>query len=100
MIVLREITQWEWKNHTYFVNDKMDKLLGYQPDGEKAVMFDNPMDFSTSKRKFTKIREELEANVERIVGSSGNVYFVSTMTDGTKVCSCMGYKYHGRCRHI
>ena len=68
-------------------------------------MYDTPMDFSTTRRKFVKVREikdteDPNVNVTRIVSSSGNVYFVNSFADGTKTCSCIGFKFHGKCKHL
>ena len=105
MLEIREITDWPHANHTYIVDNSKSKLHGYKPVGDKTVMFDVPMDFSTRARKFEKIREladkkDPKYNVNRIVSSSGNVYFVNTFKDGTKTCSCIGFKFHGKCKHL
>ena len=105
MIELREITDWDYPNHTYFVDNSQSKLLGFRPVGGQKVMYDVPMAFSTARRKFVKVREikdteDPNVNVARIVSPSGNVYFVNTFADGTKTCSCIGFKYHGKCKHL
>jgi hypothetical protein len=105
MIELREITDWDYPNHTYFVDNSQSKLLGFRPVGGQKVMYKEPMAFSTARRKFVKVREikdteDPNVNVARIVSPSGNVYFVNTFADGTKTCSCIGFKYHGKCKHL
>lgn len=103
MIVMREITNWGNANHTYIVDNSKSKLLGYIPEGNgNRIMFNVPMNFSTSKRKFEiieRIEDEPDASVTKFVSSSGNVYYIKN-EDGYYSCSCIGFKYHGKCKHI
>lgn len=105
MIEIREITDWIHPNHTYFVDNTQSKLLGYKSKNGKVCMYEVPMSFSTRGRKFERIREiadkkDPNVNVTRIVSPSGNVYFVNAFADGTKTCSCIGFKFHGKCKHL
>lgn len=99
MISVREITSWDWSNHTYFLDDSQNKLLGYQVDGEKPVTFTTPMDFDKRGRKFEVIKADTEKNTRIIQGSKGNVYYI-TNVNGVERCTCTGFKYHGKCKHI
>ena len=61
--------------------------------------------FSRARRKFTVLDtyedENTDANVKRIefIGSKGNTYYV-TDEDGKISCTCPGYKYRGKCKHV
>lgn len=99
---MREVTNWNNSNHTYIVDNSQSKLLGYIPEGKKKrIMFELPMSFSNSKRKFEIIEriDDNESNVTKITSESGNVYYVKN-EDGHYSCSCIGFKYHGKCKHI
>jgi hypothetical protein len=58
--VLKEVTEWEWPNHTYLLstaNDKSyGKMVAYIKSGtEEIKWFSNPMSFSKSYRKFKEV---------------------------------------------
>lgn len=100
MKILREKTDWgdyNIGNHIYHVNDK-GWLVAFD-NGNGLVTFKNPLKtFSKTRRKFETISvvpEELDPGAKRIVGSRGAVYIV---VDGT--CTCSGYKFRGRCKHV
>lgn len=99
MITLREVTDWGWQGHTYFVDDSQSKLLGYQVTGKSPVTFTTPMDFSKKGRKFEVVKAETEKNTRVVQGSKGNVYYI-TLVNGVERCTCTGFKYHGNCKHI
>ena len=55
--ILQEVTNWETNtpNHTYAIDKESGKMVAYQPlDGEIKV-FNKPLQFSKSFRKFKKI---------------------------------------------
>jgi len=56
MIKLLETTVWEAFNHTYFVNESKDRLLGYHPVGGEPIMFSKGLKFNTRKRTFKVIK--------------------------------------------
>jgi hypothetical protein len=103
MIVMREVTNWDTPNHTYIVDNSKSKLLGYIPVGQRTkVMFQIPMSFSNARRKFEiieRIEDEPDDTVTKITSESGNVYYVKN-DNGSYSCSCIGFKYHGKCKHI
>lgn len=55
--VLQEVTEWDWPNHTYHVDQHAGKMIGYVKAGTTELFtFKKPMSFSKSYRKFKKIR--------------------------------------------
>ena len=97
MIQAVEVTDWEFPNHTYLLNDALDKCFGYikASNGEKT-MFEKPLKFDVRNRKFNKIRIEEEVKYDKkVIGSKGDVYYI---IDGK--CSCTGFKYRGSCKHV
>ena len=100
MIKVQETTDWGYAGHIYMLDDSKSKLLGYQVEGQKPVIFTSPMDFSMRGRKFITLKEDPDMTDTRIVrGSKGNVYYV-TNRDGVYRCTCTGFKFHGTCKHI
>ena len=107
MILAKEITVWSTDfqpNHTYLMNDSMDKIIGYfKWNNPKDFMkFKNPLRFDTRYRKFKILqRYEDKSNAKRwkINGSKDHVYYVEE-TDNGMSCTCIGFKYHGKCKHI
>lgn len=74
IVVLQEITDWNYPNHVYHVIQKQSKLLGYVPAGsDEFVQFEVPLSFSRSRRKFKQLhkytydysREQLELIAQR-----------------------------------
>jgi len=108
MILAKEITEWEvdyrQPNHTYLIDDKMSKMYGYFKwhNTKDFIKFKNPLRLDTRYRKFKILRRyEEKTNAKRweINGSKGNVYYVEE-TDSGMTCTCVGYKFHGKCKHI
>lgn len=57
MKVLQETTNWEYPNHTYFVTDDKQKLLGYvKQNTTEEIMFSKPMQFDTRRRTFKELK--------------------------------------------
>lgn len=111
MILVQEITQWDSGNacnHTYITNESKDKMFGYfkRNDPKQFQMFKTPIRFDSRYRKFKIIKSNLHfagetsANkVWQVNGSKNNVYTVEETENGMN-CSCVGFKYHGACKHI
>lgn len=95
MITLLETTDWEFPNHAYMVDDSKSKLLGYtrRSDGHTTI-FHKPLPFDIRNRTFTVLAQEPVYD-KKVIGSKGDVYYI---IDGK--CSCTGFKYHGRCKHV
>lgn len=55
--ILKEITKWEvpTPNHTYFVDTKTGKCIGYKKSGGEPQFFIKPKNFDTRYRKFVKL---------------------------------------------
>jgi|TARA_R110002153_G_scaffold115978_2_gene259423 hypothetical protein len=94
--ILQEVTDWgdtAISNGVYHINSS-----GYLVQYNDKV-FKQPMkQFSKSRRKFTKIgerAEEFDRDVIVVNGSGGKTY---TITDGK--CSCPGYTFRGKCKHV
>jgi hypothetical protein len=87
MILAKEITVWSTDfqpNHTYLMNDSMDKIIGYFKwnNPKDFTKFKNPLRFDTRYRKFKILQRYVEE------------------TDNGMSCTCIGHKYHGKCKHI
>lgn len=96
--ILQEVTDWSGAGHAvtngvYHVNSA-GHLVQYND-----TVFKNPMKgFSKTRRKFVKIGERTETyhpNVKYAQGSNGKIY---TILDGK--CSCPGFIYRGKCKHV
>jgi hypothetical protein len=111
MKILKEITDWDVPNHTYFSNDSKDKIYAYvKSSGGEVQRFKVPMKFKTTGRKFREVantwgfspKEEVESVGEqhRVLGSKGAVYTV-TNDRGSWTCTCPASKWQkGECKHI
>jgi len=94
--ILQETTDWgkyPVANGIYHVNS-----AGHLVQHNDTV-FKNPLKgFSKAHRKFTKIGErpeEFSNDVIVVQGSGGKTY---TIEDGK--CSCPGFTFRGRCKHV
>jgi len=108
MILAKEITVWKVEhrqpNHTYLMNDSMTKIIGYFKwhNPNDFQKFKNPIGFNTRYRKFKILqRYEDKTNSKRwkIPGSKDHVYYVEE-TDNGMSCTCIGFKFHAKCKHI
>ena len=52
-----------------------------------------------AKPELLKIATEISNKIWEIKGSKDHVYTVEESENGM-VCSCIGFKYHGKCKHI
>jgi len=108
MKVLREVTEWATAiqpNHVYLVEG--DKIVAYQPHGEGAVVhFEHRARLDRARRKFCEepvddalwgISVTQPAHIVSVAGSKGKTYEVN-LEEGS--CTCTGYRYHGRCKHL
>ncbi len=113
MILAREVSVWadisRQPNHTYILDDAMTKVYAYFKwnDPKEFMMFKRPMSIDTRYRKFQVIKRGYnfvngEKNTNRtwlVKGSKGHEYHVEETENGMS-CSCIGFKYHGKCKHI
>jgi hypothetical protein len=108
----QEVTQ-DWvgdiPNHVYLLNDSRDKMRGYVPDGtDKLILFKNMLPFDARRRRLKPITNIWNWQDDTpkstyptwtITGSKGDQYTVSKTETGL-TCSCSGFRFRGRCRHI
>ena len=115
MKAFQEITEWDSEfavpNHVYFLNDSKDKMYGYVQAGTGLVQtMRTPYRFHTRGRKFREVKNTWNFVVEEkeqkpvgqawtVAGSKGSEYTVS-LELGTWSCSCSGFKFRNRCRHV
>jgi hypothetical protein len=96
-------------NGIYLLNDSKDKMFAFRPRGTGEIkVFRNPIRIDLRGRKFvinpvqfqTGLREpEPEGRVWIVKGSKGDEYRVSEL-NGNLSCTCSGFKFRGKCRHI
>jgi hypothetical protein len=60
IVVLKEVTKWDWPNHTYLLSTAADKshgkMVAYIKSGTDEIeWFSKPMSFSKSYRKFKEV---------------------------------------------
>jgi hypothetical protein len=99
----REVTEWgdDTPNHIYLFDG--DKALGYMRFGEdEPFYFSKPMQIDKRRRKFELLKNnpfkvEKKSSVVKVEGSKGNVYFVNTEE---KTCTCPGFTFRGKCKHV
>ena len=103
--ILREDTgqcnNFTYQPHLYYVNDK-GKLVWFQVGDYSRGLdkFSKPISFDKRGRKFTligKVPEEYDEVTIEVKGSNGQVYQVDP---NKKTCTCTGFKYHGKCKHL
>lgn len=117
MKYFQEVTQWSGNtpNHVYYLTDDKRKMVGYIPVGTRKLQkFSRPMDFDTRGRKFVvldrrgepdsvyfpKVEESKPAGqVVQVQGSGGKTYFLSQVAGGW-TCTCPGYMFRRKCRHV
>ena len=100
--ILRETTSYpEFPNAEggiYFV-DNEGALVAFKTSKGIYREYGQPIRaFSKSRRKFEHIKwikEPTDENVIYVEGSKGNTY---TIINGQ--CSCPGFKYRGKCKHV
>jgi hypothetical protein len=105
---LKEVTEWKvdfrQPNHTYLI--KGDKVLAYRPWHTGEPVWGTPMRFDRRYRKFEPADLTLFGVVPALVvnsstkvvkGSKGNEYILNL---DEKTCTCSGFKFRGKCRHI
>lgn len=113
----QEVTDWNTSyvvpNHTYYLTDDRRKAVGYIKAGtKKLIKFSKPMSFDTKGRKFVVLpkqgesdevyfpkKVEVQTNAIEVQGSSGKKYYLTK--SGTRwACTCPGFQFRHKCRHI
>jgi hypothetical protein len=94
----------------YLLDDGKSRMYAFIAAGSGAVKtFKAPITISTRGRTFKAVPntfnyimpgKELSKNLTwKVKGSKGDIYTVEKTEHGM-VCSCSGFKFRGRCRHI
>ena len=96
-------------NGIYLLDDGKSKMYAFRPKGTGTIkVFKNPIRIDVRGRKFvinsvqfkTQLKEEEpEGRVIEVTGSKGDVYKVTELR-GDYSCSCSGFKFRSKCRHI
>lgn len=114
MKVLQETTVWKdiayrQPNHVYLMDG--DRIYAYSKWGEgEPVYLKTPLRIDRRGRKFVAVpdrwgfradvREEPStARTWEVLGSRGDAYTV-TEDRGNWSCTCSGFTFRGRCRHV
>jgi len=106
---LKEVTVWNTDfqcNHTYLLDG--DKVLAYRQWHTGEPIWGSPMRFDRRYRKFEPADLKLFGIVDApenaalnalqaVKGSKGDTYYVDTEA---KTCTCSGFKFRGKCKHI
>ena len=101
MQAYQEITDWTTPNHIYLLDG--NNLVAYIKQGEtEPFYFKNPIKgFDRSRRKFIELTdnpfEVKVSSLREVKGSKGNSYFVN---DDEKTCTCPGFTFRGKCKHV
>jgi hypothetical protein len=117
MKYLQEVTQWSGsvQNHVYYLTDDKRKMIGYIKHGTSELFkFSKPMNFDPKGRKFTVLPLKAESDavyfpptqeskpagqVVEVEGSGGKKYYVSKI--GSRyTCTCPGFAFRHKCKHI
>jgi len=119
--IYEEVTEWkgiEYRkpNHVYLMDG--DKVYGYSPWGTEPPRYmKNFLRIDKRGRKFVETKQtrwkfdlsiqpkestkelELQGQVWTVAGSKGNKYFVN-LSVGQWSCTCPGFGFRGKCRHV
>lgn len=106
-----EITKWSdnTRNGIYLMNDSKSKIYAYRsPVTQDIKVFKNPIRIDLRGRKFqlnpTQYRHSVKAEQPQgrtwsVAGSRGSDYTV-TESAGQWACTCQGFTFRNRCKHI
>ena len=120
MKIVQEITVWKdityrQPNHVYLMDG--DKVYAYSKWGQgPAEYMRTPLRIARRGRKFVEVKnnpwnfdlnlvtaqeepEKPQGQVWTVAGSKGNKYFVN-LSVGQWSCTCPGFGFRGKCRHV
>ena len=109
--VFKEVTE-DWDvdyrlpNHTYLMDG--DKVVAYKPWHDDPIQhLSGKIKLNKARRKFVELpfvaadwemeEQKAPSNIVMIEGSKGNTYEVDVEAE---TCSCPGFQYRGKCKHI
>jgi len=109
IIALKEITEWnasyKQPNHTYLI-DARDNVIAYKKWHKGQPIF-STIKFPLNKRyrKFVEVdaaqfkytAPDTKANTKIVIGSKGDKYMINL---DEKTCTCNGFKFRGKCKHL
>lgn len=109
MEALREVTVWKdvakQPNHDYLLDG--DRIVAYRPWGTGEIrVLSGKIKIDRRGRKFEKLvpnpfkgydKPKADSAIVEITGSKGETYTVNTEEN---TCSCPGFTYRGKCKHI
>lgn len=96
-------------NGVYLLNDSKTKMYAFVPGGTKSVKtFKNPIRIDTRGRTFVAVPNTFKYTLPKedqinlkweVKGSKGDIYVVEK-TESGMICSCSGFKFRGKCKHL
>jgi len=110
--ILQETTEWAGQvgacNHTYLL-DNQGKILAYVKQGQSKVeVLRTPLKIDKRYRTFVRVKHPAlsrviqksnpDTRIFKIV-SGEKEYFVEK-TESKYTCTCTGYNFRGKCKHI
>lgn len=103
MEAIKEITNWDNDmgiNHIYLMDG--GKAIAYIPEGiGKPFYFNSGIPIDRRGRKFVKADTNLfnaaKSDLIEVIGSKGDSYWVDPVA---KTCTCTGFLYRGKCKHL
>ena len=68
----------------------------------RVIAFKNILTWNGKPFHFTSHDVKAKSMPEYVIvqGSNANVYRITIARDGTKTCSCPGFGFRGRCKHV
>ena len=104
MLAVKEVTKWDsdiQANHTYLLDG--DKMVAYIKFGKgDPFYFKSPIRIDKRGRKFEELKKnpfdvEVKSELKTVLGSKGETYFID---EEAKTCTCPGFTFRGKCKHI
>lgn len=97
----------ETPNHTYLLSTDKSRMYGYiKSRSGDTFTFKKPIKFDARRRTFQEVKElgeidlgEVQGETWKVDGSKGNSYIVQKI-DNVYTCTCSGFKFKGKCKHI
>lgn len=94
----------------YLLNDSKTRMYAFIPAGSDSVKtFKAPITISTRGRTFKSVpntfnyiipeKQPSKNPTWEVKGSKGDIYIVEKSEHGM-ICSCSGFKFRGKCKHI